>query len=131
MDSVGERANTTWLRVGDVARPLGVSGNTVRRWTDAWRIAAYRSPGGHRRYLAEDVHALLSEEEVAGATAHLRADRRASLRRLRASGRPAAARRLRRRRRARRKPHRRFVGAGRLAAGERRTRHPVGGRLRR
>src|SRR5665647_2948983 len=70
MDSVGERADTTWLRVADVARLLGVSVNTVRRWTDAGRIAAYRSPGGHRRYLAEDVHALLSEEEVAGATAH-------------------------------------------------------------
>jgi diguanylate cyclase (GGDEF)-like protein/excisionase family DNA binding protein len=70
MDSVGQRADTTWLRVADVARLLGVSVNTVRRWTDAGRIAAYRSPGGHRRYLAEDVHALLSEEEVAGATAH-------------------------------------------------------------
>src|SRR5665647_3446257 len=53
MDSVGERADTTWLR-----------------WTDAGRIAAYRSPGGHRRYLAEDVLAILSEEEVAGAAAH-------------------------------------------------------------
>jgi len=70
MDSVRERADTTWLHVADVARLLGVSANTVRRWTDAGRIAAYRSPGGHRRYLAEDVHALLSEEEVAGAAAH-------------------------------------------------------------
>ena len=70
MDSVGERADTTWLRVADVARLLGVSANTVRRWTDAGRIAAYRSPGGHRRFRADDVHALLSEEEVAGAAAH-------------------------------------------------------------
>ncbi|MCX6362967.1 MAG: diguanylate cyclase [Actinobacteria bacterium] len=70
MDSVGERADTTWLHVADVARLLGVSANTVRRWTDAGRIAAYRSPGGHRRYLADDVHALLSEEEIAGAAAH-------------------------------------------------------------
>src|SRR5450830_349803 len=70
MDSVGERADTTWLRVADVARLLGVSVNTVRRWTDAGRIAAYRSPGGHRRYLSEDVLAILSEKEVAGAAAH-------------------------------------------------------------
>ena len=58
MDSVGEKTDTTWLHVADVARLLGVSANTVRRWTDAGRIAAYRSPGGHRRYLADDVHAL-------------------------------------------------------------------------
>ncbi|MEI6449568.1 MAG: GAF domain-containing protein [Actinomycetes bacterium] len=70
MDSVGETRDTTWLHVADVARLLGVSDNTVRRWTDAGRIAAYRSPGGHRRFLAEDVQALLAEEEVAGAAAH-------------------------------------------------------------
>src|SRR5665811_2473309 len=70
MGSIGETRDTTWLRVADVARLLGVSANTVRRWTDAGRIAAYRSPGGHRRYLAEDILALLTDEEVEGVAAH-------------------------------------------------------------
>ena len=55
-----------WLRVGDVADLLGVSPNTVRRWTDVGRIAAHRSPGGHRRYLAADVLALLPQGEGEG-----------------------------------------------------------------
>ena len=56
-----------WLRVGDVANALGVSANTVRRSTDVGHLAAYRSPGGHRRYLAEDVFALLPQDEGEGA----------------------------------------------------------------
>ncbi len=66
MTSVREGPEPVWLRVGDVASALGVSANTVRRWTDVGRIAAHRSPGGHRRYLADDVHALLPEGEADG-----------------------------------------------------------------
>ena len=67
--SVREGPEAVWLRVGDVAAVLGVSANTVRRWTDVGRIAAHRSPGGHRRYLADDVLALLPQDEGDG-TAH-------------------------------------------------------------
>ena len=69
MAIVREGPEAVWLRVGDVAAVLGVSANTVRRWTDVGRIAAHRSPGGHRRYLAADVHALLPPDEGDG-TAH-------------------------------------------------------------
>jgi diguanylate cyclase (GGDEF)-like protein/excisionase family DNA binding protein len=67
MATVREGPEAVWLRVGDVAAVLGVSANTVRRWTDVGRIAAHRSPGGHRRYLADDVLALLPRHEREGA----------------------------------------------------------------
>lgn len=40
-----------WLTVGEACRYLGVSQPTLRKWTDEGRIAAFRTPGGHRRYL--------------------------------------------------------------------------------
>ena len=64
-------AGTAWLRVGDVARLLGVSGNTVRRWTDGGVLASYRSPGGHRRYLRDEVMAALAAGRVGGGEALL------------------------------------------------------------
>ena len=70
MGLAAERTGPTWLRVADVAATLGVSVNTVRRWTDAGRIAAHRSPGGHRRYLAADVEALALEGEPGGPAPH-------------------------------------------------------------
>jgi len=53
-----------WLRVCDVAELLGVSRNTVRRWTDAGRLGAHRSPGGHRRYRRTEVEAMLDSLRI-------------------------------------------------------------------
>ena len=44
-----------WLTVGEAARYLGVSEPTLRKWTDAGTIDAFRTPGGHRRYRIEEL----------------------------------------------------------------------------
>jgi excisionase family DNA binding protein len=43
------------LTPAHAAAALGVAPRTVARWSDAGRLGAVRTPGGHRRYRAEDV----------------------------------------------------------------------------
>jgi len=50
----------TWLTLGAAAELLGVSESTVRRWADAGEIRSYRTSGGHRRVMEEDLHQLVS-----------------------------------------------------------------------
>jgi excisionase family DNA binding protein len=44
----------------EVAALLRVDPVTVRRWGDRGKLTAIRLPGGHRRYLADEVDALLN-----------------------------------------------------------------------
>ncbi len=60
--NTGKTKASDWLRVSDVATLLGVSANTVRRWTDDGVVRCRRSPGGHRRYLRSEVLTLLSTQ---------------------------------------------------------------------
>lgn len=39
-----------WLSLGPASRLLGVDPDTLRRWADAGRVAAWTTPGGHRRF---------------------------------------------------------------------------------
>jgi len=65
-----------WLRLSPAAQLLGVSINTLRRWSDAGKVACYRSAGGHRRFRRVDIEALL--REGAGGAAGRRAARAAA-----------------------------------------------------
>ena len=52
--------------MGEAAKLLGVSPDTVRRWADAGRLATSRTTGGHRTINGPDL-ALLSQELAAEA----------------------------------------------------------------
>jgi excisionase family DNA binding protein len=46
------------IPLSEAAEALGVSASTVRRWADADRIEAIRTPGGHRRFPVSEVRRL-------------------------------------------------------------------------
>ena len=49
----------TYMTIGKVAKELGVSICTLRRWDKLGKLtAAFRTLGGHRRYLSLDVFKL-------------------------------------------------------------------------
>jgi excisionase family DNA binding protein len=47
------------LTASQAARHLGVSISTLRRWSDAGHVQAYRTPGGQRRFSVEQLDAFL------------------------------------------------------------------------
>jgi excisionase family DNA binding protein len=49
----------------EVARLFRVTPKTVGEWEQAGKLAAIRTPGGHRRYPRADVEALLRGEDGA------------------------------------------------------------------
>jgi excisionase family DNA binding protein len=52
-----------WLTVREAARIIGVSQPTLRKWTDDGRIPAFKTPGGHRRYLRSEVQEFQASRE--------------------------------------------------------------------
>ena len=59
-------AEARWLRLGPAAQVLGVSINTLRRWSDSGKIGCYRSAGGHRRFRRSDLDAILASQAGGG-----------------------------------------------------------------
>lgn len=47
-----------WLTMRDACRLLDVNKATLRQWADNGHLRVYRTPGGHRRFLSEDVMSL-------------------------------------------------------------------------
>lgn len=55
-----------WLTLGQAARVLGIHPTTLRRWTDEGVLPCLRTPGGHRRFLQEDLDAFLQSQTDTG-----------------------------------------------------------------
>jgi excisionase family DNA binding protein len=49
-----------WLTLGAASVLLGVSESTIRRWADAGEVRSYRTNGGHRRILEEDLRHIVA-----------------------------------------------------------------------
>ena len=48
-----------WLTLGQAAKYLGIAQSTIRKWSDSGRLAAFYTPGGHRRFRRSDLDAFL------------------------------------------------------------------------
>jgi excisionase family DNA binding protein len=57
------RTSALGLTTSQVARELGVSLGTVRRWADLGHLETYRTPGGQRRFSREQVDRFLRSLE--------------------------------------------------------------------
>ena len=55
-----------WLTLGQAAKYLGVAQSTIRKWSDTGRVAAFYTPGGHRRYRRMDLDAFLERSGPGG-----------------------------------------------------------------
>ena len=54
-----------WLSLRDACRLLDVSNTTLRQWADNGYLRVYRTPGGHRRFLRDDVDSFANAPERA------------------------------------------------------------------
>jgi excisionase family DNA binding protein len=48
-----------WLSLGEASRLLGITPGTLRRWADHGDVAAFVTPGGHRRFPRSAIESLV------------------------------------------------------------------------
>lgn len=65
MPDTGSPGRQTWLTLGAASELLGVSESTIRRWADAGDVRSFRTRGGHRRILEEDLRQIVANAAAA------------------------------------------------------------------
>ena len=93
MGSLASHARSPWLSLGEASRLLGITPGTLRRWADHGDVAAFVTPGGHRRFPRSAIESLVPQPRsrrplLTGLTASASRVTRAYLR-PRQPGRPA------------------------------------------
>ncbi len=63
-DDVIVGGDVHWLSLGQAAKYVGVSERTLRKWADEGRLAAFSTPGGHRRFRLTDLDEFLHDARV-------------------------------------------------------------------
>lgn len=53
-----------WLTLSEASKLLGVHPATLRHWADSGQVPSYRTPGGHRRFTAEDLRSFLMRASI-------------------------------------------------------------------
>jgi excisionase family DNA binding protein len=53
-------ASQRFLNVSEAAEFLGVSAASLRKWSDQGVLPVYRTPGGQRRFAAQDLEEFLA-----------------------------------------------------------------------
>lgn len=56
---------SSWLGLGEASRLLGITPATLRRWADRGEVAAFVTPGGHRRFSRSVIESLLPQRRIA------------------------------------------------------------------
>jgi excisionase family DNA binding protein len=92
--SLSSHARSPWLSLGEASRLLGITPGTLRRWADHGDVAAFVTPGGHRRFPRSAIESLVPRPRdrrpvLTGLTASASRVTRAYLRTQR-PGRPAS-----------------------------------------
>lgn len=59
MGSLASHARSPWLSLGEASRLLGITPGTLRRWADHGDVAAFVTPGGHRRFPRSAIESLV------------------------------------------------------------------------
>jgi excisionase family DNA binding protein len=57
-------AGQRWLSLGQASRALGITPGTLRRWADRGQILSFTTPGGHRRFSAAAIVALIPADRA-------------------------------------------------------------------